>query len=234
MKIDLVSARHSPVRLIKDGRELRQFHGAFDMFDEKSGAISLDELTSVSVVAPYNRPSRRSIWFLFGLASGILGIILGIDPSILEVAISLPIAFAIVLSMIPSGSSTAQVLVRIVSSGRPHMLAMAREDLSRFRQEVPGAEWDDEEQGMRAKPLKPRERLRLKLMQIGLAMGMVSLSSGALIYLQDQPGLLPLGHPAGDALVTILAASEAVALILFVACWVVWVRTTLRARRQRN
>lgn len=231
MRIDLVSARHSPVRLVKDGRELRQLHSPFDMFGNTSGSISLDAVSSVTVVAPYNQPSRTIVWFLFGMASGLLAISLGINVTLLRMAACLPLAFAIVLAIIPPGSSSTRVLVRIVSAARPHMLAMAREELSTFRQEVPDAEWKDEEDGMGAKPLNPRERLRLKLMQIGLVMSMTSISSVAMIYLQQHPGMIPENDVSSDYLVWFLRAAEVVALVLFVACWITLVRTGMRARQ---
>ena len=229
MRIHLVSATRSPVRLVKDGRELRQLHSPFDMFGDTSGAISLDETTSVTVVAPYNQPSRAAVWFLFGMAAGLLTISLGIDVSLLQIAACLPLAFAIVLSIIPFGSSSTRVLIRMRSAGRPLMLAIAREDLSTFRQEVPSAEWKDEEDGMGEKSLNPRERLRLKLMQIGLVMTMTSISSVAMIYMQQHPGFIP-DDIAGDLLIWFLRGGEIIALVLFVACWTALLRTRLNAR----
>lgn len=231
MRIDLVSARHSPVRLVKDGRELRQLHSPFDMFGDTSSAIALDAVTSVTVVAPYNRPSRTLVWFLFGMAAGLLTISLGIDVTLLRIAACLPLAFGIVLAIIPPGSSSTRVLVRVVSAGRPHMLAMAREEISTFQQEVPSAEWKDEEEGMGVRPLNPKERLRLKLMQIGLVMTMTSISSVAMIYMQQQPGIIPENDVTSAYLVWFLRIAEVVALVLFVACWIMLVRTGMRARR---
>lgn len=231
MRIDLVSARHVPLRLVKDGAELRQLHSPFDMFGDTAGAIPLDQVTSVTVVAPYSAPTRGMVWFLFGIACGLLTISLGIDVTLLRMAACLPLAFAIVLAIIPPGSSSTRVLVRIVSAGRPYMLAMAREDLSTFKQEVPKAEWKDEEEGMGDEPLNVRERFRLKLMQIGLVMSMTSISSVAIMYIQRQPGLLPAGEVSSDYLIWFLRGAEIVALVLFVACWIALVRTGMRARR---
>jgi len=230
MRIDLVSARHSPVRLVKDGRELRQLHSPFDMFGDTSSAIALDAVTSVTVVAPYNPPARTIVWFLFGIAAGLLTISLGIDMTLLRIAACLPLAFGIVLAIIPPGSSSTRVLVRVVCGGLPHMLALAREELSTFRQEMPDAEWKDEEEGMGARPLNPRERLRLKLMQIGLVMSMTSISSVAMIYMQQHPGIIPENDVSSEYLVWFLRIAEIVALVLFVACWIALVRTGMRAR----
>jgi hypothetical protein len=233
MRIHLVSATRSPVRLVKDERELRKLHGPGDMFGESAGAIPLDDVTAVTLVAPYSPPGRPGVWFLFGTAAGLFAISLGIDLRLLRMAAFLPLAFAIVLAIIPTGASSTRVLARVVAAGQPYMLALAREDLSAFRIEVPGARWTDEEEGLDARPLKPHERLRLRLMQIGLVMTMTSVSSVAMLYLQQQPQMMDDG-PSADVLSWFLKAAESVALVLFVACWIAIALTGLDAKRSRN
>ncbi len=232
MRIHLVSATRSPVRLVKDGRELRQLHGLSDMFGNGSGAIMLDEASSVTVVAPYNQPGRPTVWFLLGVASGLFAMSLGIDMTLLQMAAFIPLALAIVLAILPVAVSTPGVLVRLVAGGHPHMLALRREDLSAFRIEVPDAEWKDEEEGLGSRPLNRRERLRLRLMQIGLIMTMTSLSTLAMLYMQQQPGIIPDGDMSAEMLIWLLRGAEVVALALFAACWVAIVRTGIKARRE--
>jgi len=234
MRIHLVSATRSPVRLVKDGRELRQLHGLSDMFRDGSSAIMLDETSSVTVVAPYNRPGRPGVWFLLGMAAGLLAMSLGIDMTLLQAAAFLPLAFAIVLAILPVAVSTPSVLVRLVAGGHPHMLALRREDLSAFRTETPDAEWKDEEEGLGSRPLNRRERLRLRLMQIGLVMTMTSLSTLAMLYIQQQPGMIRDGDVSGEMLIWLLRGAEVVALALFASCWVAIVRTGMKARKERE
>ena len=230
MKIHLVTANRAPVRLVHDGRELRILHGPFEMFVTTTSSIRLDDVESVSVVAPYDPPSRPVIWFLVGATIALLSLSLGIDMDLLRMAASLPLALAIVLAIVPIAGSSTRVLLRLRTGDRSYMIAVPRENLSALRGHFPDAEWHDEDLEMGELPLTGKERLRLKLMQISAVMSMISLSAIAMTWLEKQTEVMSDGTTV-NVLFWSMQAAEVAALVLFGACWFAIVRTTMRARK---
>lgn len=227
MKLLLISPEKPPVRLLRQGGNLRTAVGPTDMFKPHVGAFALSDIDCARVIAPYNRPVRVVPFVLLAFALGLLLTALPYPTASVMLFSAVPIALAIVSFIVPAFGNSTWVIVTIKENGREHMIAVKREETGDLKRIVPQGVWLDDPPAMESQTLTEQERVRLKLMQVGMALLTVSFSAFAITALQSRNlglGVGTLPKQAQDAITVMFIVVEIGAFVLFAAGWVRMIR----------
>lgn len=227
MKLLLISPEKPPVRLLQHGGNLRTAVGPMEMFKSHVGELALADIDCARVIAPYNRPVRVMPFVLLAFALGLLLTALPYPAASLMLFSAVPIALAIVSFIVPSFGNSTWVIVTIKERGREHMIAVKREEAPDLRRLLRPDVWLDDLPAMDSQPLTEQERVRMKLMQVGMALLTVSFSAFAITALQSRNlgmGVGTLPEQAQDAITIMFITVEIGAFVLFGAGWVRMIR----------